>query len=70
MALLLGDGIMEWCCMSICPSHSTLIQKNGIVAIRQGFHALDLANFPDMIDTADDHLFKQIRSNPNHVRTS
>ena len=34
---------------------------------RQGFCAPDFANFSDIIDSADDDLFKQILSNPNHV---
>ena len=36
-------------------------------SIRQGFCAPDFANFSDIIDNADDDLFKQILSNPNHV---
>jgi len=36
-------------------------------SIRQGFCAPDFANFSDIIDHADDDLFKQILSNPNHV---
>jgi len=38
-------------------------------SIRQGFCAPDFANFTDIIDSADDDLFKQnlILSNPNHV---
>ena len=36
-------------------------------SIRQGFCAPDFANFADIIDSADDDLFKQILSNPNHV---
>ena len=36
-------------------------------SIRQGFYAPDFANFYDIIDHADDDLFKQILSNPNHV---
>ena len=37
------------------------------LADRQGFCAPDFANFSDIIDHADDDLFKQILSNPNHV---
>ena len=36
-------------------------------SIRQGFCTPDFANFSDIIDHADDDLFKQILSNPNHV---
>ena len=36
-------------------------------SIRQGFCAPDFANFSDIIDHADDDLFKQILSNANHV---
>jgi len=36
-------------------------------SIRQGFCAPDFANFSDIIDHADDDLFRQILSNPNHV---
>jgi len=36
-------------------------------SIRQGFCAPDFANFSDIIDSADDDLFKQILSNPDHV---
>ena len=36
-------------------------------SIRQGFCAPDFANFSDLIDHADDDLFKQILSNPNHI---
>ena len=36
-------------------------------SIRQGFCAPDFANFSDIIDHADDDLFKQILYNPNHV---
>ena len=36
-------------------------------SMRQGFCAPDFANFSDIIDHADDDLFKQILSNPNHV---
>jgi len=36
-------------------------------SIRQGFCAPDFANISDIIDSADDDLFKQILSNPNHI---
>ena len=36
-------------------------------SIRQGLCTPDFANFSDIIDHADDDLFKQILSNPNHV---
>ena len=36
-------------------------------SIRQGFCAPYFANFSDIIDHADDDLFKQILSNPNYI---
>jgi len=34
---------------------------------RQSFCAADAANIYDLIESADDALFKQIIANPNHV---
>ena len=45
--------------------HST--QYMAILIYPQMICAPDFASFSDIIDHADDDLFKQILSNPNHV---
>ena len=46
-----------------CQRSAAFIRRS----IRQGFCAPDFAIFSDIIDHADDDLFKQILSNPNYV---
>jgi len=36
-------------------------------SIRQGYCTVDFADITSFIDTADDTLFRQILTNPNHV---
>ena len=36
-------------------------------SVRQGYCTTDLADITSFIDTADDTLFRQVLTNPNHV---
>jgi len=47
----------------VSPRLGTIIRRS----IRQGYCTTDLADITSFIDTADDTLFRQILTNPNHV---